>query len=306
MRKYLITILFLVLVSVAGIGISLGAYAKQSYIKAVITTNESGKLFSSNLLYGVKNIPLDENGNKQDSKLWTEESYYTIAREVYEEPSITEITIPIKIFNYLKEDKTLVNNLDIAYTLKIKILGERSIENYKFRINNEETVPITTKEFTVNNTQLLKGRIANENTYYITIPKSDVGKVSFIVEADRAKDSTGRYGTDLACLASRVTPTLDASVQSSSFERSGFVNSDKDPASMVAYSYNLVLDGAPTAVSITWDSNYLEIDPTFTSKYDATINGNTTTINMSAGTIQIQFYKVATPPSFENLINLTY
>ena len=42
-----------------GVQVTYGAYIRRSYVKAVIATNETEKLFGSNLLYGVKNQPDD-------------------------------------------------------------------------------------------------------------------------------------------------------------------------------------------------------------------------------------------------------
>lgn len=306
MKKILTPILILVFIFTAGISITYSAYINQSYVKAVITTNETEKLFASNLLYGIKSIPT-ENGEYKDITTWANETYYSIPREVYENANITEITIPIKIYNYLKEDNTLVNLLDVYYNLEINITGDRELEGYRYRINNGNDIEITNKSFNINN-QVLKGRIANENVYYITIPKKDLGKVSFYIKAERLKDSSGRYGTDLACLAAKVTPSLDASVQETSIERSGFTNVDTNPADLAAYTYRLVLDGAPTAITLIWDKNLVELDPAFEAKYGFRPNGNTVTFDMNPGTMEIQFYRKddAILSNYEDILQIEY
>lgn len=306
MKKILILILTIVFIFTLGISITYSAYVNQSYVKAVITTNETEKLFASNLLYGVKKIPT-ENGTYKDISLWAEENYYSISREVYENEDITEITIPIKIYNYLKEDNTLINLLDIYYNVQIKITGDRSLEGYKYRINNGDEKAITSKEFNIEN-QIVKGRIANENIYYITLPKSDLGKVSFYVMAERVKDPGGRYGTDLACLAAKVTPSLDASVQESSVERSGFANPEINPADLAAYTYYLVLDGAPAAIELEWNDNLVELDPSFETKTGVKPIGNTVIFDMNPGTMEIQFYRKGNsiPSNYEELLKIKY
>ena len=306
MKKALISFLIIAFIFTVGLSLTYSAYINQSYVKAVITTNETEKLFASNLLYGVKNKPT-ENGVYKDITLWANENYYTIPREMYESDSVTEITIPIKIYNYLKEDNTLVNMLDVYYNLKIKISGDRSIEGYRYRVNSGENVSITHREFTIGS-QVLKGRITSENIYYITIPKSDLGKVSFYIEAESIQDPSGRYGTDLACLAAKVTPSLDASVRESSLEGSGFTNANVKPSELAAYTYKLVLDGEPTAITLIWDKNLVELDPAFEAKYGFRPNGNTVTFDMNPGTMEIQFYRKddAIPNNYEDILQIEY
>lgn len=306
MKKILISILMITFVFALGISITYSAYVNQSYVKAVITTNETEKLFASNLLYGIKKIPT-ENGSYKDVSLWAEENYYSIPREVYENENVTEITIPIKIYNYLKEDNTLINLLDVYYNIQIKITGDRSLEGYKYRVNSGNEKQIDSKEFTIDN-QVVKGRIANENTYYITLPKKDLGKVSFYVMAERVKDPGGRYGTDLACLAAKVTPSLDASVQESSVERSGFANPEIDPADLAAYTYYLVLDGAPTAIELEWDDDLVELDPSFEVKTGVKPVNNTVVFDMNPGTMEIQFYRKgnAIPSNYDEIVKIKY
>ena len=75
-----------------GVQMTYSAYVRRSYVKAVIATNETEKLFGSNLLYGVKNQPDDP-----DSDKWLSVYPYSTSAKDGE----TSITVPIRIYNYL-------------------------------------------------------------------------------------------------------------------------------------------------------------------------------------------------------------
>ena len=290
MKKRVSVVLMLLSVIVFSVGITMSAYVRQSYVKAVLATNEAGKLFSSNLLQGIRHIPLKD-GVEEDFKLWTKEVYYTVDKDFFNDPSINKITIPIKIFNHLKEDNTLVNNLDIDYKMTIIVLGNRDVSEYKYKVGNSgEYIQFNSSEIHIDN-QHLDGRLARTNDYYIEIPKTEIGKVSFLIRADRILSSDGRYGTELECLASRVSPSLDATIQQSSFQNSEFTNNIYEPNVAAGYTFDLTLTGAPSEAIVKWDDR-LQIDPTFRDKYPtAQISGNSVTVYMEQGTIPIQFYK---------------
>ena len=97
-----------------GVQVTYGAYIRRSYVKAVIATNETEKLFGSNLLYGVKNQP-----NDPGSDDWL--SVYPYSTSVKD--GETSIIVPIKIYNYLAEDQDRVNQLDVSYIISFKISG---------------------------------------------------------------------------------------------------------------------------------------------------------------------------------------
>lgn len=277
-----------------GIQVTYGAYIRRSYVKAVIATNETEKLFGSNLLYGVKNQPDDP-----DSDGWL--SVYPYSTSVKD--GETSITVPIKIYNYLAEDQDRVNQLDVSYIISFKISGNPTdgvLAGYyinDYSISQKETVyylgadGLTTAEGAAA-TQTLPGRLPNTNTYNITIPGSDLGKVSIAVKAKRVTNAgTGNYGTDLLYLAARVVPSLPSTVQTATVTGSFAYNAGETPTNYAAYNYSIQLVGAPCAVVLSWNPDLLEIDPFFKEKYGAEPSGNQVIFNMEPGNTMVQFYR---------------
>lgn len=277
-----------------GVQVTYGAYIRRSYVKAVIATNETEKLFGSNLLYGVKNQP-----NDPLSDDWL--SVYPYSTTVGEDQD--SITVPIKIYNYLAEDQNRVNQLDVSYIISFKISGNPtngglarySVNSYP--ITQKDTVYYLgaaglTTEVNAAKTQTLPGRLPNTNTYNITIPASDLGKVSIAVKAKRVSNAdTNNYGTDLLYLAARVVPSLPSTVQTATVTGSFAYNTGETPEDYAAYNYTIKLEGAPCAVVLSWNPDLLEIDPFFKEKYGAEPSGNQVIFNMEPGSTMVQFYR---------------
>lgn len=281
-----------------GVQVTYGAYIRRSYVKAVIATNETEKLFGSNLLYGVKNQP--DNPGSDD---WLTVYPYSISVE----DGKTSITVPIKIYNYLAEDQDRVNQLDVSYIISFKISGNPTEADGKlagysvngYSISQKDTVYYLgaaglTTEVNAAETQTLPGRLPNTNTYSITIPASDLGKVSIAVKAKRVLNATGNYGTDLLYLAARVVPSLPSTVQTATVKGSFTYNTGETPKDYAAYDYSIQLVGAPCAVVLSWNPALLEIDPFFMEKYGAEPSGNQVIFNMEPGNTMVQFYRKGT------------
>ena len=259
-------------------------------MKSVIATNETEKLFGSNLLYGVKNQPANP-----ESDEWLSVYPFTVSDTT--QPSIT---VPIKIYNYLAEDQDRVNQLDVSYKISFKITGKPtgvngySVNNYS--IDSVDTVyylgssGLTTH---VNDavTQTLAGRLPHMNEYRVTIPSQDLGKVSIAVKAERVRNKGGNYGTDLVYLAARVVPSLASTVQTATVKGEFSYNADEKPKDYAAYNYTIELTGAPTVVVLNWNSSLLEIDPFFEKKYGAKPDDGQVIFNMEPGITKIQFYR---------------
>lgn len=276
-----------------GVQVTYGAYIRRSYVKAVIATNETEKLFGSNLLYGVKNQP-----NDPGSDDWL--SVYPYSTSVGEGQD--SITVPIKIYNYLAEDQDRVNQLDVSYIISFKISGNPAMDISNYSVNNHvfgalDTVYYLgaaglTTEVNAAETQTLPGRLPNTNTYNITIPASDLGKVSIAVKAKRvSNEDTNNYGTDLLYLAARVVPSLPSTVQTATVTGSFAYNTGETPEDYAAYNYTIKLEGAPCAVVLSWNPDLLEIDPFFMEKYGAEPSGNQVMFNMEPGNTMVQFYR---------------
>ena len=213
------------------------------------------------------------------------------------------LTVPIKLYNYLAEDQNRVNQLDVSYIISFKISGNPtdgvlagySVNSYP--ITQKDTVYYLgaaglTTEVNAAKTQTLPGRLPNTNTYNITIPASDLGKVSIAVKAKRvSNEDTNNYGTDLLYLAARVVPSLPSTVQTATVNGFFAYNASETPKDYAAYNYTIKLEGAPCAVVLSWNPDLLEIDPFFKEKYGAEPSGNQVIFNMEPGNTMVQFYR---------------
>ena len=292
-------VVLLLCVTALGVQLSVGAYIRRSYVKAVIATNETEKLFGSNLLYGIKNQPTDP--EKDD---WLAVYPFTVSN-----PDQQRIEVPIKIYNYLVEDKDRVNQLDVSYVISFKIDREASatgsMDDYTvkgYAVENFGTVyylgagGLTTDRSQAAK-QTLPGRQPFMEEYKVTIPGADLGKVSIAVKAQRVSnvggDGNSVFGTDLLYLAARVVPSLASTVQTATVQGS-FVDQDKEtPAGFDAYNYDITLTGAPTAVVLNWNPELLEIDPFFAEKFGVApdADGGQVMFYMEPGITRIQFYR---------------
>lgn len=276
-----------------GVQVTYGAYIRRSYVKAVIATNETEKLFGSNLLYGIKNQP-----ENPDSDSWLSVYPFTVSDSTQE-----SITVPIKIYNYLAEDQDRVNQLDVSYIISFKITGNPTDNTANgYLVNGYPIDAIDTVYYLGTDglktskgeaaTQTLPGRLPNMNLYQITIPGKDLGKVSIAVKAARVPNAgSNNYGTDLLYLAARVVPSLASTVHTATVSGE-FADSEKElPADYAAYNYSITLSGAPTAVVLTWNKDLLEIDPFFKEKYGVQPVDGQVIFNMEPGITKVQFYR---------------
>lgn len=288
-----LAVLFLLAVIALGARMSYGAYIRRSYVKAVIATNETEKLFGSNLLYGIKNQP-----ETQDDS-WLSVYPYTVAQTGQE-----SITVPIRIYNYLVEDRDRVNQLDVNYVISFRVTGnptlaEGGLSGYSvngFSMTDADTeyylgeTGLTTGKAGAAR-QTLTGRLPNLLTYDVTIPGGDLGKVSIAVKAERVQNDSGNYGTDLMYLAARVVPSLISTVQTATVTGSFSYHGGEQPADYAAYNYTIQLTGAPTAVILRWNPDYLELDPFFSEKYGVSPQNGQVIFNMEPGLTKVQFYR---------------
>lgn len=286
-------VVFLLIITALGVQMTYGAYMRRSYVKAVIATNETEKLFGSNLLYGVKNQPEDPVADS-----WLSVYPFTVA-----DPNQTSITVPIKIYNYLAEDQDRVNQLDVSYIISFKITGNPTIVNGQlegYSVNGATVTEADTAYYIANDgltiiegeatKQTLPGRLPNLNEYNITIPSSDLGKVSIAVKAKRVlNEGSNTYGTDLLYLAARVVPSLASTVQTATVS-GNFVYSEM-PKDYAAYNYSIKLTGAPSAVVLRWNKELLEIDPFFEEKYGVKPGDGEVIFHMDPGILKVQFYR---------------
>ena len=300
-RKYMFpaAVVFLLTIVVLGVRITYGAYVRRSYIKAVIATNETEKLFGSNLLYGIKNQPKDPGSDS-----WLSVYPYTVS-----DPDQEEITVPLKIYNFLAEDEDRINQLDVSYIISFRIVGSPSTNEEghldRYSVNghtfaSKDIVYYLGKDGLSDNKsdavkQVLPGRLLNVNEYELKFPGADLGKISIAVKAERVSNNDGsnQFGTDLLFLAARIVPGMVSTVETATVKGEFTYHTGFKPEDYAAYNYTVELTGSPTAVVISWNQELLEIDPFFQEKYGdtVTLGENQVVFNMEPGNMKVQFYR---------------
>lgn len=277
-RIMTLTIVMLCLLAIAiGLYKSIAAYITVSNMKAVASTNENEDLFNSNYLYGYRSLDF---------------SLETRSIELNPTDGQETVTFELKIFNHNKEDINIINPNTVKYDLTIEVNAPNGADKYTISNTTKSGSTFTHEGAT------LQGRTANSHSYLITMPSSDLGKVSLNVKAivDR---KGGNAGTDLFALAARLEPCRNASVASPSVEGrlvdSGNNNNIGDYA---AFNYEVTVGGAESRVKLAWNSDYVEIDPFFAAKHKYVDNNgkplNTGELEYKAdvGTEVIQFYRI--------------
>ena len=270
-RIMTLTIVMLCLLAIAiGLYKSIAAYITVSNMKAVASTNENEDLFNSNYLYGYRSSGF---------------SLETRSIELNPTDGQETVTFVLKIFNHNKEDVNIVNPNSVKYDLTIEVKSKslNGVDGYTIS-NTTQTGPIFKHEGAT-----LQGRIANSNSYIITMPSDDLGKVWFNVKA--IVDRSGvNAGTDLYALAARLEPCRSTSVASPSVEgrlvESGSIND------YAAFNYEVTVGGAESQVELTWNEKCVEIDPFFAKEFNISGNPGKATVKLPVGTRVIQFYRI--------------
>lgn len=292
-------VLFLCVI-VLGTQMTYSAFIRRSYIKAVIATNETEKLFSSNLLHGIKN--------------WDPQVGWPVSSFVVSDSQNT-ITIPVRIYNYISENQenpnpldVRINQLDVSYTISITVTCDRedlSPSGYSLAANGSTlTIPAFNTEYCLNQdgqlsladsstpgTQVLHGRQKNRHEYQLVMPGVHVGKVSFVVKVTPCPNDTGSIGTDLQYLAARIVPNVASSVNPVNVS-GGFVGVEGGaPSEFAAFNYSITLNGAPSAVVLQWPPELLELDPFFQEKHSVQPEEGRVIFPMEPGNVMVQFYR---------------
>ena len=271
-RIMTLTIVMLCLLAIAiGLYKSIAAYITVSNMKAVASTNENEVLFNSNYLYGYRSSGF---------------SLETRSIELNPTDGQETVTFELKIFNHNKEDINIINPNTVKYNLTIEVNAPNGADKYTISNTTKNGSTFTHEGAT------LQGRTANSHSYLITMPSSDLGKVSLNVKAivDR---TGGNAGTDLFALAARLEPCRNASVASPSVE-GRIVESSGKIGDYDAYNYEITVGGSASTVELKWNSDVVEIDPFVAGELkEPTTNGNVTTakLNLDVGTRVIQFYR---------------
>lgn len=246
-----------VLVLVLAIGMTAyAAYVNQAYKKGVASTTKINTLFSSNYL-----------------KLWNSEA--GIAKEqqyvvLQADKDTNQVKIQLAIRNYYGENTARVNSHDINYALSIRLSGATTSGNLSSYLveysSGSIDVDAPTKTWEKTNC-VLTGRKISENIITITMPKDDLGKVSFEITASPENTSY----TNGFSLAGIILPVLEGDMRSFQCEGS-FIDADtgKMPKDYDAFNYEVSISTGIADITLTWDPEKVEIDPYFLKRIGKT------------------------------------
>ena len=257
----------------AGIGLTWSAYTGDAYLKGVEVTNATQSLFASDMLVGYYQVPTDDDAID--------------SRSVVVDTSSDTCSFTFRIYNCLLDDRQVVNDKDVPYTLGVTASG---IADSEWSISPED------------DSVTLPGNKATVKEYTITFPKSALGNVSFTVKATVDTTQTN-IGTKLACLAAKIVPNEQSSVTAASVSGE-LVDKDGTFASYDAYNYRVTVTGVAAKVKVSWNADAVELDPFFSANHsDANIDAanGSATFTMEPGSAIINFYRSGSPSSWDDL-----
>ncbi len=260
----------------AGIELTWSAYTGDAYLKGVEVTNATQSLFASDMLVGYYQVPTD--ADAIDS------------RSVVVDTSSDTCSFTFRIYNCLLDDRQVVNDKDVPYTLTVDANG----------LASGETWSIDPSE--LNTKVTLLGNKATVKEYTVTFPKSALGNVSFTVKA--TVDTTqSNIGTKLACLAAKIVPNEQSLVAAASVSGE-LVDGNGTFASYDAYNYRVTVTGVAAKVKVSWNADAVELDPFFSANHSgAKIDAanDSVTFTMEPGSAIINFYRSGSPSDWADL-----
>lgn len=257
----------------AGIGLTWSAYTGGAYLKGVEVTNATQSLFASDMLVGYYSDPTAEGSTTQlDS------------RSVVVSTSDNTCSFTFRIYNCLLDDQQVVNDKDVPYTLSVTASGLADGEMWSI-------YPAASDETLVGNTATIK-------SYTVSFPKSalDRGNVSFTVKA-AVNTTQSNIGTKLACLAAKIVPNAPSTVKAASVTGVLVDKTDSNtPADFDGINYRITVTGLDTKVKLSWNKDYIELDPFFSTRYthpSIDSKNGTATFTLEPGSTIVNFYRVS-------------
>lgn len=239
---------FLIIISIAG---TFAAYTSRSFVKGVATTPKQGLGLSSDYLVVVAQS--------------AEEGKYAVRKILLDEKG-DEDTTPYTFSFYIQNSSDgAVNENSMKYTLKIKevlpdgVAVKRDGEDITKAVNTgAEAPPMPAYTKTI-------------HYYTVSIPKDkikDVSEITIRAIPDADSDSSGNM------LAARFQPSIAGVVAGFSY-KGVFIDEtmNNKPSDFAAFNYEILVFNAtePHQMVLTWDTNYVEIDPLFLGKIEESI-----------------------------------
>lgn len=241
---------------IIGLGICLvgGAYAAYNSLafqRGVVRNRDSEEIrFTSNLL---KTYLPTENA--------TTTNYETVLYPFSEHTGDNEeLTIQLKIANYLLTNEDMISEKDIVFDLIITLSNQQEDGVYTLNgnaiTNGSVTVPGVT----------LKGRKSNSVQYTIGFKGIDLNKLTITVEAKPTNASSASLGRRI--LAANICPCTNSQVNPLSCTGTLLQNGGK-PGDYYGYSYEVSISSGKACVTMYWNPTYFKLDPYFLEKLEA-------------------------------------
>ena len=262
---------------VAGIQLTYSAYTANAYLKSVAATGSTQSLFASDMLMDCTSL--------KDDAIQTRN--YT----VYPDED-GKCSLAFQIYNCLLDDRNVVNEKDVTYTLSVDAKYADGTNASGWSISPAAGTKT-----------VLRGSNATVNVYTVTFPQDALDNgVTFTIKA--TVDQANSPGTTLSMLAAKVVPMRQATVQGANVSGS-FVADTSGQAitNYDAYDYRVVVSGTETKVTLTWNANEVELEPYFSTRFKSNgsdarpsvSNGQgSVTFDMAPGSAVVSFFNVGT------------
>lgn len=272
----------ILLLSLVCIGVLAGgtyaAYTKSAHHKWVVAAQEtpSDLRFSSNYLASCD---------------WKNLSYVTRLVSAGGDA----VTVGVTVCNYPQSDLSRVNDSNITYTLKTQLVKEdgsvASVEGLTIRINESD--------FGTSLSGTLKGGVASQNLYRITLSAADLGKLENVyLQIAAVPEDASAAATENKALAGRLR-ILPAAAQATPW--TGQFADTPECRSLDAFNYE-IQGSAQGKVTLSWDSSKVALSPWSRALLTAD-GGDSITFSVGGAdqptSYRLQFYRTCPIPADE-------
>lgn len=299
-RKRLLIISAVMLVFVLTLISGYALYTSHSYQKAVVATSREEIPYSSNYL------KLKEASATID--------YESVSPIMAPEIDAEYVTFPVTVNNFplgkINQTAQSIISYDMTFSIK-NVTGNYA--KYSIRRESTDTSASVTKEckdiakeadgsliVSFEGENIPTGK--NTDTYYITMPAADLGNVTIRTAAvpndDISKETVSNKILQAALSPRRETNTAVFSYEGWFTDRDG----DNNPRDFDAYNYSVSITTGTARVTLIWNPEYVDLDPTFKKLVGGTAgtNGTLSTweFNMDydiMDTYNMIFYKKGSP-----------
>lgn len=236
-KKRIMIIIMLVGIFFAGM-IAYAAYVSQGHQKAVVATAKKSIQFSSNYL---KVLDYSETPTLE-----------TVSPALVTDENDT-VTFDVTVNNFSLSNASQSADGYITYTVMFEFEGE------------------TTKDCTVNDEKPANGKVTvtdtlklgrNTNHYHIKIPDSAIGTLKIhakVIPDDASRDVVGNKILAATLVPQRTAGKIDFKCDGTFVD----AESEGNPYDYSAFRYRVEITTGIADVTLSWNSDYVELDPVF-------------------------------------------